>query len=74
MDCNIAMICLGGIAHLMIGSVVAGIEQTVNRDKMKDWDDEDISFEEFLCTILWPFYLVGFVCSAITKGVKRLLQ
>ena len=39
----IVLICLVGIAYLMVGSVIAGIYQVVNHDKLEFWEDEDVA-------------------------------
>lgn len=69
----IFLICLVGIAYLMVGSVIAGIYQVVNRDKLEFWEDEDVAGVQFFATILWPIFLVALVCCQITNGVKHLL-
>lgn len=70
----IFLICLVGIAYLMIGSVIAGIYQVVNHDKLEFWEDEDVACVQLFATIIWPMFLVMLVCCSITNGVKRILQ
>lgn len=69
----IVLICLVSAAYLMVGSVIAGIYQVVNHDKLCYWEDEDISCVQFFSTILWPIFLVALICCQITNGVKHLL-
>lgn len=70
---SIVLICLASAAYLAIGSVIAGIYQVVNHEKLRFWEDEDVAWAQFFSTILWPIFLVVLICCQITNGVKRLL-